>query len=65
MPNILAIIHHNAREYLSNPLLHEIVIAATIQKDTALNHCQLKHRNIKTHSSNPPAQPKYLSHRMN
>ena len=30
MPDFLAIIHHNACEYLSN-LLHETVIAGTIQ----------------------------------
>ena len=31
MPNLLAITHHNACEYLSNPLLHETVIAGTIE----------------------------------
>ena len=34
MPNLLAITHQNACEYLSNPLLHETVIAGTIQTNT-------------------------------
>ena len=33
MPNLLEITHHNACEYLSNPLLHEAVIAGTIQNN--------------------------------
>ena len=35
MPNLLAITHQNACEYLSNPLLHETVIAGTIKSNTS------------------------------
>ena len=34
MPNLLAITRHNAVEHLSNPLLHETVIAGMIQFNT-------------------------------